>query len=305
MKTKLTIDEQIAHMKKKGITFSCGVSEEDAKYFLQHNNYYIKLASYRSNYNKQNNKYINLDFAYLKELSTLDMHLRYLIIEMCLDIEHFLKAKLMNEISNDPGEDGYRVMKRFFSDKSENMKILNRIQAHKSGEYCKDLITSYYPYFPVWVFLELISFGDLIYFCDYYTSITNVSLVENKFMNTVRDLRNAAAHSNCILNNITTRIDSTKQIDSTIISFIPKNSGISKASKRNNLNYRFAYSFAVLLYVYDSIVEGPAKKKRYADLSDLIKNRAKRNKDYFLKNSKIVGTYHFIDKLVDSLYSKV
>ena len=67
MKTKLTIDDQIAHMKKKGITFSYDVSEEDAKYFLQHNNYYIKLASYRNNYNKQNDKYINLDFAYLKE----------------------------------------------------------------------------------------------------------------------------------------------------------------------------------------------------------------------------------------------
>ena len=32
----------------------------------------------------------------------------------------------------------------------------------------KDLIEKYYPYFPVWVFVELISFGDLLYFCSFY-----------------------------------------------------------------------------------------------------------------------------------------
>lgn len=41
-------------------------------------------------------------------------------------------------------------------------------------------------------------------------------------MNTVRDLRNAAAHSNCILNKMTERIDSTKQINSDLSNFIKK-----------------------------------------------------------------------------------
>ena len=305
MKLKLNIDEQIAHMKEKGITFSCGVSEDDAKDFLINNNYYMKLASYRNNYAKHDGKYVNLDFAYLKELSTLDMHLRYIIIDMCLDIEHFIKVKPLEYVTSDKDEDGYDIIKAFLSEKPENMKILSRIHSHKSGEYCKDLINKYYPYFPIWVFIELISFGDLIYFCDYYTKATNRPLVENKFMNTVRDLRNASAHSNCLLNNIAVRIDKSKQIDSSIISFIPNDSGISKSSKRNNLNYRFAYSFTVLLYVYDSVVADGVRKKRYSELSEFINGRAKRNKDYFLKNSKIVGTYHFVNKLVDSLYSKV
>lgn len=54
-------------MKLKGITFDI-VKEEDAKAFLQNNNYYMKLASYRANYEKRKSdgKYINLDFAYLQ-----------------------------------------------------------------------------------------------------------------------------------------------------------------------------------------------------------------------------------------------
>lgn len=49
MKPMLTIDELITHMEKKGIRFTI-VSKEEAANFLAHNNYYMKLASYRRNY---------------------------------------------------------------------------------------------------------------------------------------------------------------------------------------------------------------------------------------------------------------
>ena len=45
MKKKLTIDEQIEDLKKKGVTFEI-MSEEEAKKFLRYNNYYFKLKSY-------------------------------------------------------------------------------------------------------------------------------------------------------------------------------------------------------------------------------------------------------------------
>ncbi len=75
MKLLKTSDELISHMKIKGIKFD--IVKEEAKIFLQNNNYYMKLASYRANYDKRksNGEYINLDFAYLRELSTIDMHL--------------------------------------------------------------------------------------------------------------------------------------------------------------------------------------------------------------------------------------
>lgn len=68
MKLLKTSDELLSHMKIKGIKFDI-VKEEDAKIFLQNNNYYMKLASYRANYDKckSNGEYINLDFAYLQE----------------------------------------------------------------------------------------------------------------------------------------------------------------------------------------------------------------------------------------------
>lgn len=313
MKELLTTPELIEHMKKKGITFNI-VSEADAELFLQENNYYMKLASYRANYSKyetgsKTGQYMNLDFAYLKELSTIDMHLRYLIMKMCLDIEHSLKVSLMTHVENNPKEDGYELIRRFIGytnskGQQQNEYILKKIRGHRSSDYCKDLIEKYYPFFPVWVFVELISFGDLTYLTAFYDEMYSDPIVNNKFMNTVRDMRNAAAHSNCLINKLFEPLNPGQQIDSTISNYIKSIPGISGPTRAKNLNYRVVYSFITLLYIYNTVIPaGTAKLKRNAEIKDLFDNRMIAHKDYFKSNTKIKGVYNFVKKVVDTLPS--
>lgn len=219
---------------------------------------------------------------------------------MCLDIEHAIKVKLLNDVTNNPAEDGYDIVRKFIA-KEDNLRILKNIRSHKSGEYCKDLIEKYYPYFPVWVFVELISFGDLLYFCSFYEEVYGVQIVNNTLMNTVLGVRNAAAHSNCLLNKMTERIDPTKQVNSDISNFIKGMSDISKTSRVNNLNYKFANSFVTLLYVYDGLMAEGSKQKRYKALQEFMNGRVIKNKSYFKSNSKIVGVYNFHKKVIDNL----
>ena len=304
MKQLLSIDELIQHMKNRGITFN-EISENDAKQFLQNNNYYMKLAAYRANYDKcdtgkRQGQYKKLDFGCLKELSTIDMYLRYIVMDMCLDIEHVIKVRLIKNITNNPSEDGYDIVRKFIA-QDDNLRILKNIRSHKSGEYCKDLIEKYYPYFPVWVFVELISFGDLLYFCSFYEKIYGVQIINNKLMNTVRDVRNAAAHSNCLLNKMTEKIDSTKQVNNEISSFIIGMKNISKTSRVNNLSYKFTNSFVTVLYVYDSLMNEIPKQKRYKEIQEFMNGRVVKNKQFFQSNSKIVGVYNFHKKVIDNL----
>lgn len=304
MKQLLSIEELIQHMKNRGITFN-EISENDAKQFLQNNNYYMKLAAYRANYDKcdtgkRQGQYKKLDFGYLKELSTIDMYLRYIVMDMCLDIEHVIKVRLIKNITNNPSEDGYDIVRKFIA-QDDNLRILKNIRSHKSGEYCKDLIEKYYPYFPVWVFVELISFGDLLYFCSFYEKIYGVQIINNKLMNTVRDVRNAAAHSNCLLNKMTEKIDSTKQVNNEISSFVIGMKNISKTSRVNNLSYKFTNSFVTVLYVYDSLMNEIPKQKRYKEIQEFMNGRVVKNKQFFQSNSKIVGVYNFHKKVIDNL----
>ena len=162
-------EELIEHMENKGIAFEI-TNKADAKKFLETNNYYMKLAAYRNNYEKHmtgknKGKYINLEFAYLQELSRIDMELRYLILHMCLDIEHALKVKLLNSIENNENEDGYNIVEKL---KERVPKMLSRIKQHDGSLYCKDIIQAYNDQYPVWVLVEVISFGDFTHLCALY-----------------------------------------------------------------------------------------------------------------------------------------
>ncbi len=81
-KPKQAAPRLIEKMKSKGVTFKYSTEEKAAEYLTDKNNY-LCTAAYRKNYQKYNNgsnigKYIDLDFSYLQELSTIDMHFRFL-----------------------------------------------------------------------------------------------------------------------------------------------------------------------------------------------------------------------------------
>lgn len=168
---------------------------------------------------------------------------------MCLDIEHASKVKLISEVTNNPDEDGYELIKEFLSvDNNINTSL-----------------------FSAWVFVELISFGTLMYLCTFYKQLHGVAIINNKLMNAIRDIRNVAAHSNCLINKMTERLDATKQPNSEITNFVKSMSEISPASRAKNLNYKFTYSFITLLYVYEQLMPESAKKKGINSLRNLWK----------------------------------
>ena len=92
MKDKLTVEQQIQHMRAKGIQFNI-VSEEEAMGYLAKNTYYFKIKAYAKNYDKYRTtekvgQYVNLEFAYLKDLAIIDMLLRHFILVTSVDLEH-------------------------------------------------------------------------------------------------------------------------------------------------------------------------------------------------------------------------
>lgn len=116
-KPKQTAPQLIEKMKNKGITFKYITEEKAAEYLVNKNNY-LRTAAYRKNYQKYHNgsnkgKYISLDFSFLQELSTIDMHFRFLITKMCLDIEHDLKVQMLKDIETDSTTDGYEIVNIF------------------------------------------------------------------------------------------------------------------------------------------------------------------------------------------------
>lgn len=302
MKELLPAEELVSHMEKKGITFN-RLSKEEAQNFLKRNNYYMKLASYRANYKKyatgpKTGQYIGLDFSCLQELSKLDMRIRYIAFQMALDIEHFMKVRLLSSIENNPEEDGYKIIQKFIAE-DQSFGILKAIRSHKASAYCKDLIEKYYPYFPAWVFVEVISFGDFAFLCEFYKKTYGVEVGDRILLNSVRDIRNACAHSNCLINNLTPGNNIAHQ---SVVSRVKKVTTIGENARDKKLSNKCIYDFVCLLYAYDEIVSSPeAKRKRYEELEDLFEGRMIQNKDWFKNNPTITSSYNFVKKILDNI----
>lgn len=308
-----TANELVLKMKEKGISFNI-VNEQDAEYYLEHINNYLRTASYRKNYQKYqmgNNqgKYIGLDFAYLKELSTLDMHFRIIVTQMCIDFEHDLKILILKEIEKSSNSDGYCVVKDFLD---KNPKILSKIAATKGSSFTDDLLNKYfslekdissnrysivnYDDCPIWVFLEFLTFGDLIYFyvfvCKYFEIKQCISTTT---LNLVKGLRNGCAHNNCIFANFSRK---TSKIPEEISQSVATIHSITRTQRQKTLTCRPVLEFTALIYAYNKIVSVNVKKHSKENLEKLLYGRMRKNWRFFSNNDLITNTYLFIRKIL-------
>lgn len=320
------VDQLIEHLKCKGVGFTI-ISESEAKQHLDKHNNYFKLTSYRKNYTKKTTginegQYENLEFAYLIELARLDTEIRHLLLQMTLDIEHFLKVALikavedrMTEIGD---EDGYEIIKGFLtaddkqssSDRSSAMYKRNSSFSRKISQnknpYCGGLIQNYSDEMPVWAFVELISFGDLRDLLDYYSQKIEWDLpVDIMSIDRVRQIRNACAHGNGIINDLRSSKstgDNKKYISDApiyITNFV-KNAGVNESSRKKKLSNQRISQIVHLLYVYDILVTSThTRNRRLTELKNLVNIRCLQNKEYFKQNQLLSSTYDFFNKIIN------
>ena len=297
---KLTIEGQIIDLKNKGIKFEIK-TEEEAKIFLRYNNFYFKLKSYAQNYEQYQKpelrgKYINLDFAYLVELSKLDMYFRKIIVKMCLDIEHFLIVRLMYDVSNNENEDGYHIINEFLEGHHD---ILANLYHDADKSATADLIHKFKESedeIPIWKMVETISFGRFIELYNMYYGIYGGKNCSS-FLGSIKFLRNAAAHNTCLLNSIRrpyrTKINKTKDI----MDILSKIKGLPTSYKIKMQN-PLIHDFVVMLFVYNDLLNYPAnrelRKEGMKEVNKLFRETFVRHKEWFMKNEVLKDNYEFI-----------
>ena len=92
----LNTKEQCDLLESHGVEFKL-CSKAEAESFLRNNTYFFKIKAFDKNFKRdQQGNYSKLDFAYLKDISTIDFKLRMLILRMTGDIEHALRIRFNN-----------------------------------------------------------------------------------------------------------------------------------------------------------------------------------------------------------------
>lgn len=307
-KPKLSIDEQIDHMKSKGIKFNI-MTEDEAREFLGNNTYYFKLKSYAKNYaiyqiGEKKGQYMNLEFAYLRDLSIIDMHLRHFILTASIDLEHALKVQFLKDFNSSP-DDGYELVEKYLR---EYPSVLDDIQRKKDNSYTCDLASKLLVEgFAIWNIIELLSLKDFLvlykrFYEEYPTALSGPNLYYP--MQAVRKLRNAAAHNNCLINSLRKPYAGLPKYNSHVDKLLTK-IDVSKETRRKNKSNQVIYDFITMLSLISDVI--PNEKMRLKILGsakDLFHGRMIKHSAYYTKENSITSAYSFVNKIVDFLYEK-
>lgn len=256
--------EQVQCLKEKGITFDL-MSEVEAEQYLTANSNYFRVASYKHGFprvvgGENDGKYINLDFAMLKDLSIIDYLLRQTLLPMTIDVEHFAKMELLSWIE-DHSEDGYELVHSFLEGNThiniqgESVcRVLDEINRGSSGVYTDKLIERYRgEEIPVWVFLELIPFGTFCRFWEHCSLEGGDKNMKSKYylLLDVKNLRNACGHNNCILNGLesgTARHRAGREVINAV-----RDAGVASAMRKSKLSNGRIQHIASALYLHHMV----------------------------------------------------
>lgn len=305
LQPKLTFEEMIQHLIRKNVKFEY-MNEEDATNFLKVNNYFFRLTSYRTNFTKDAvGKYINLDFAMLRDLSVIDSQLRRFVLNISLSVEHNLKTVLLEAITNDTNEDGYTIIKDFLSHSSLSINELWGHARRQENTLTYSMYQKYKTDPPVWVIFEIISFPHLVRFAEFYeqTNSKNLSRKVKKaipYLKYVKYLRNGAAHNNPLIRDLKGRdffYSKEEEKLNDVRNFVRKVKGIEPRHYKY-LKNRTLHHLMATLFVYDNLCTSvDAKRHTFKEYEEFV-DRCKKNKNiYNASHDQLEGMYIFIKKV--------
>ncbi len=304
----LTAKEQVRHSESKGVQFN-DFSKTKAIRYLEENNNYFKLRAFRKNYTKgEDGKYLHLDFADLVDLAIIDNRLRAILLEMAISIEHFSKVHLLKVLQETETSGSQVVMEYVDQLDSKPKDILKgELEKNKNSLYCGNLCNKYIKselYCPVWVFVEIVSFGQYLHF---YEFCANRSQGKNQkellrrlyLMRVVKDLRNACAHNNCIINDLRAQMNRkpNKEMQKVFVSL-----GLSKEMRSRHLKRVALYQIITTLYAHKEIVVSSGVHDNIARKLRELNARFYRDRDYS-KNDIIKKSFNLLSTIFDKWFS--
>lgn len=295
---KLSIPQQIEDMKKRGIAFEI-CTEAEARKFLSENNYYFKLKAYAHNFDRyrdteKKGQYINLDFAHLKDLSTIDARLRKLILSMSIDLEHFLKVRMLNHF-NMVDEDGYQIIEELFR---RNPDLKSEVEGKINTSTCNGIVKKHHGNWAIWNVIELMSFGQFINLYELFYQRNSFEDSERYLLYPVKMLRNAAAHNNCLINQMRAPYSRSISVSYDLRSEVRRLSSNRKDAVVKYLSHPTIHDFIALLVLYNKIVPDPTKSKGMDELELFFAERIPRHSDYYKKQQGLVATYNFVYEII-------
>ncbi|MCL2244305.1 MAG: Abi family protein [Treponema sp.] len=204
VKSPITYEHQVEKLRLRG----CFIENEvNAIKILSNINYY-RLSAYLLPFKEQDDSYSKgTNFNTIYRIYEFDRKLRSIIFSVIEEIEVYLRARLAYYHAHKYGALGYLDEKNYYLKHNHN-DFLDKIETEKDKRkkepFVKHHRLKYSDQFPVWVIIELFSFGMLSFFFSDLL-VNDQKIIARSFFNThhktlkswlkcCTDIRNSCAH---------------------------------------------------------------------------------------------------------------
>ncbi len=233
----------------------------------------------------------------LKDLSTIDMYLKRWILNASLSVEHSLKVNLIEDIQK-RHIDEFDIVNDYHSSCS---KIFDEIQRRREKSYVKNLLEKYtHPNYPIWVYLEVIPFGEFVNFYKYYYKKYPYGGFSSDLLYNVRDIRNASAHNNCIIHDLINKNGYYKsELVNILDSLLPNT---RRRTIQNRLKNNSVQDFIALLIAVEKVIKSEELKSYYLkSIKELFDVRMIRDSYLYKSSPALNQMYEFCKEIIDIL----
>ena len=180
-------------------------------------------------------------------------------------------------------------------------RILSEIEYRRETPYTKKLLQKYnHPFYPIWVFLEVIPFGEFVNFYKYYCNINSFCDFESGLLYNVKNIRNAAAHNNCVIYDLYDRTgyynsNLAKKLEDILID-------TKRRTIQNRLRNKSVQDFASLLIAVEELIKSDELRyKNIESIKKLFDGRIIKNSNLYRSSPVIKQTYRFLKGIIDIL----
>lgn len=202
-------------------------------------------------------------------------------------------------------EDGYNIVKEYLdSDYMRTKTLCDKIGKSATSDLIKKRQEEDDSY-ALWEIVEVLSFGHFIDLYQLYYQKYPSKEHFSSYLWSLKFLRNAAAHNNCLLNSLKAPYNITLHKNRDILFQVSKIKSISEKSRNTWMQNPVIHDFVILVYVYLNVVKSEGiKQNGIRQLKWLFEEKMPRHKEYFDKNLSIKECYHFTHKVVNTFCNK-
>ncbi|MBE6949399.1 MAG: Abi family protein [Ruminococcaceae bacterium] len=296
----------IDEMKLQNIKFHY-ISENDAVQIMKTEYSASKLMAYAPLFDKyrateKQGQYIDLDFAYLYDLASLDSQLRKLVICMCLDIEQMLKTRLIADASC---IDSKGVVKEFVQ---ENTIFFNTVYSPENMDHVFKRMTrdTTIEELSVSDFLEVIQFGTIQRFVRFFYDQFAPDLYGKayapfeRYLDSVRRIRNSSAHNNGLISELLNRQykEEAFEKNTLVLSFLGKN-GVRHRTLDTNMSKQAVHDLCCLIHMYVHFLPKELAKNTLEELRKFLQVTCRNNSAYYIKNPALISAHSYLSNVTD------